>query len=55
MKKILKLKESEEALSLINQELDKRNKQLLDKERLQKITNDELNKVKVESERLFNE
>jgi hypothetical protein len=52
---IISKKESDEALSLINLELDKLSKHLLDKERLLKIANDDLNKEKVEVERILNE
>ena len=52
---IILKKESDEALGLINLELDKLSKQLLDKERLLKATNDDLNKEKVELERILNE
>ena len=52
---IILKKESDEALGLINFELDKLSKHLLDKERLLKTANDDLNKEKVEVERILNE
>ena len=48
-------KESEEALSLINLELDKLNKLFNDKERLHKTLLEKLNKEKLVTERVYNE